>query len=404
MKILIIGVNTRHIACSARHFGHTVISLDSFGDIDLKSCCEKLLIWDMPDLYNFETDMVKSMLVPLIKSVLPVDCVVLGPGFEHEGNWIREITGSKVQLLNNPTHIINNVSDKVLIAEKLKSLNIPHPYTVPLDSIITPDDWKKEYPVVIKPRCGAGGMKNIPVEDKQDLISVLDEIKDQKDQYLIQEYVNGIITSVSVISTGKKAVAVAVNEHLAGVKGLTGMPFAYCGNITPYLGEYNEWMCRIAVDLALQMKLVGSIGVDFIISDNRQVVLEVNPRFQGSIDTVELSTGLNIFQAHYDAFNRILPEIEEPIGKYKCHSIRAIFFAPEKISISNDISNFLTHCFKQGIIADIPPEGTIFYENEPIVSYISSGNSKNEVINKARKFITDLRNVLLYSYRVNSED
>ncbi len=308
-------------------------------------------------------------------------------------------------MLNNPTHIINNVSDKVLIAEKLKKLNIPHPYTVPLNLIITPDDWKKEYPVVIKPRCGAGGMKNIPVEDKQDLISVLDEIKDYKDQYLIQEYVNGIIASVSVISTGKKALAVAVNEHLAGVKGLTGMPFAYCGNITPYLGEYNEWMCRIAVDLALQLKLVGSIGVDFIISDNRQVVLEVNPRLQGSIDTVELSTGLNIFQAHYDAFNGILPEIEEPIGKYKCYSIRTIFFAPEKISISNDISDFLMHYFEQGNIADIPPEGTIFYENEPIVSYISGGNSKNEVIHKAQKFITDLRKVLLYNkYRVNSED
>jgi hypothetical protein len=391
MKILIIGVNTRHIACSARQAGHIVFSLDSFGDIDLKSCCEKLLILDIPDLYDFETDKVKSRLVPLIKSMLPVDAVVLGPGFEHEGNWIREITESKVQLLNNSTHVFTNVSDKVLMAEKLKSLNIPHPYTVPMDLINIPDDWKKEYPVVIKPRCGAGGMKNIPVKDKHDLKLTIDEIKDYKDQYLLQEYVSGIIASVSVISTGKKAMTVAVNKHLAGVKGLTEMPFAYCGNITPYLGEYNEWMCRIAVDLALKMELVGSIGVDFIISDNRQVVLEVNPRIQGSIDTVELSTGLNIFQAHYNAFNGILPEIEEAPNKYKCYSIRTIFFTPNEISISDDIFNFLIQYFKQGKIADIPAKGTILHRNEPVVSFISDGNSKIEVIHKAQEFITDLK-------------
>jgi len=44
-----------------------------------------------------------------------------------------------------------------------------------------------------------------------------------------------------------------------------------------------------------------------MLTDKGVQVIEVNPRFQGSIDTIELSTGLSIFDAHIKSFDGELP-------------------------------------------------------------------------------------------------
>jgi predicted ATP-grasp superfamily ATP-dependent carboligase len=399
MKILIIGVNTRHIACSAKRAGHMVYALDSFSDMDLEACCEKLITWDMPDLYNLDLIRIKTDLIPLIRSILPVDAIVLGPGFEQQSDWIKEITGGKISVLNNPSHVFTRVSDKINIARKLKNLNLPHPDTVYLESITRPDDWISGYPAIIKPRCGAGGIKNILIRNNEDLATATGIIGDNRDQYILQKYIYGTIASVSVISSSKGGVGVAVNEHLAGIQWLTEMPFAYCGNITPHLDKYNEIICKIAVELALDLQLVGSNGIDFIITDNGPVVLEVNPRFQGSIDTIEMSTGINIFQAHYCAFNGKLPEIIDHNAKYKCYSIRAILFSPERLIINNELYDFLARCFIQGIAVDVPHEGSLIEKDRPLTSVIFSGSSRKEIIKKAEHLVSDLKNIIKVNRR-----
>jgi len=372
MKVLVIGVNTRHIACSASRAGYTVYTLGRFNDVDLKACSDRSVIHDMPDVHDLDL----PELIPLFRTLLPVDFIVLGPGFEHLGNWVEEITGN-VPVLNNPPHIFTNISDKAWLAKKLKILNLPHPFTVPLDSLKTPEEWTGGYPAIIKPRVGAGGMENRLVIDLKDLemaMNVLDS-----GQYLLQEYIKGTVTSVSIISTGKQAVAIAVNEQLAGIDTLTGMPFAYCGNITPYISEYNDWMRETSMNLAKELALVGSNGVDFIITDKGPVVLEVNPRFQGSIDTVERSTGLNIFRLHHESFKGKLPVC----GDSQCFSIKTIFFAPRRLVVEKRVYDYLVQCYNEGTAADVPSKGTVCEKDEPVVSFLLKGNSRMEVISQA---------------------
>jgi len=383
MKVLVIGVNTRHIACSASRAGYTVYTLGRFNDVDLKACSERSVIHDMPD--DHDPDL--QELAPLIRTLLPVDLIVLGPGFEHLGGWVEEITGN-VPVLNNPPNIFTSISDKAWLADKLKLLNLPHPFTVSLDSLKTPGDWTGGYPAIIKPRSGAGGMENKLVSNLEDLTMTMAVL--ECGQYLLQEYIKGTVASVALISTKKQAAAIAVNEQLAGIDTLTGMPFAYCGNITPYISEHNDWMRETSINLAKELELIGSNGVDFIITDKGPVVLEVNPRFQGSIDTVEQSTGLNIFRLHHESFQGKLPVY----GDSHCFSIKTIFFAPQRLVVEKRGYDYLVQCHNKGTAADIPSEGTVCEKDDPVVSFLSDGNSRMEVVRQAEQLVSGLIDII----------
>ena len=383
MKVLVIGVNTRHIACSASRAGYTVYTLGRFNDVDLKACSDRSVIHDMPDDHGPDL----PELAPLIRTLLPVDLIVLGPGFEHLGGWVKEITGN-VPVLNNPPNIFTSISDKAWLADKLKILNLPHPFTVSLDSLKTPGDWTGGYPAIIKPRFGAGGMENRLVSNLEDLTMTMAVL--ECGQYLLQEYIKGTVASVSLISTGEKAVAIAVNEQLAGIDTLTGMPFAYCGNITPYISEHNDWMRETSINLAKELKLIGSNGVDFIITDKGPVVLEVNPRFQGSIDTVERSTGHNIFRLHHESFLGKLPVC----GDSHCFSIKTIFFARQRLVVEKRGYDYLVQCHNEGTAADVPSEGTVCEKDDPVVSFLSDGNSRMEVVRQAEQLVSGLIDII----------
>ncbi|MCL7412812.1 MAG: ATP-grasp domain-containing protein [ANME-2 cluster archaeon] len=393
MKILIIGFNTRHIACSAARAGHTVHTMSTFNDIDLMECASKAVVCTIQDVHHMDLDEIAAATSPL----LPVDGVVLGPGFEHLAHWIRNIIDQKTPVFNNFPEIIANISNKVWLAHKLKEMDIRHPYTLPLDSITAQEDWTAGYPVMIKPITGAGGIENVLVHNACDLTKLLHEIGTNKDRYLIQEFVKGTLASVSVISTGQQAIAIAVNEQLAGLEWLTRMPFAYCGNITPYESDYSTLICNTSVKLAIEFQLMGSNGVDFIITEQGPVVLEINARFQGSIDTVENATGINVFQAHIDAFENILPAP----ARYRNYSIKTIFFASRKFTVSKKVYEYLLLCLKSGNGVDVPPEGTVVEINEPVVSFISCGDSRQQVVQQVNSFVARLVDIL---YKDNTED
>ncbi|MCL7475018.1 MAG: ATP-grasp domain-containing protein [Methanosarcinales archaeon] len=382
MRILIIGVNTRHIACSAARAGHTVHTISIFNDIDLMECASKAIVCNIPDVHNIDLDEIAAA----ISSLLPVDGVVLGPGFEHLEHWIRNIIDPEIPVFNNSPQIITNMSNKLWFAHKLKEMGIRHPYTLPLASIKTQEDWTAGYPATIKPITGAGGIENILVNDACDLTSLLHEIGTDKNRFLIQEFVKGTLASVSVISTGQQAVAIAVNEQLAGLGWLTRMPFAYCGNITPFESDYSTLMSDTAIKLAITFNLMGSNGVDFIITEQGPVVLEINARFQGSIDTVENATGINVFQAHIEAFENMIPARPS----YRQYTIKTIFFAPRRFTVGKKVYEYLLLCLKSGNGADVPPEGTMVNINEPVVSFISCGVSRQQVIQQVNNCVDGL--------------
>jgi predicted ATP-grasp superfamily ATP-dependent carboligase len=349
-KVIVIGNSVRSIACSARRAGYTVYALDRFGDVDTQKCATKAQIIE---------NMGEMELQCSIGSFGGADAIILGPGFEHL---------KFENALNNPEEIMEAAGNKSKLPKKLESMGIAHPVTELVD--------KAEgmiFPLMVKPKSGSGGMKNIVIRNNDEL-NLFRERKDSH-EFIAQEFVEGITCSASVISTGDEAVVVAVNEQLIGIPWLTKLPFAYCGNITPLETKFRQEMEEYSKQIALEFKLQGSNGIDFMLTDKGVKVIEVNPRFQGSIDTVELSTGLNVFDAHIKSFFGELPELREP----QCFAAKNILYADKKFVISKDISDTLVKYMNIGKAADIPRSGQEIHPDEPVTTILATARSRKMV-------------------------
>ena len=353
MKVLIIGNSVRSIACSAKRAGHIVHSIDNFGDLDTIKCS---------DIFEFLKSVSSKKLQEIASEM---DAVILGSEFGKL---------SLKNALNNKPDIMLKAGDKSKIAKKLKSMGIPHPETSSADKAHC-----LEYPLMIKPKLGSGGTRNTVVRNEEELLLFFE--KHAPDEYIVQEFISGIPCSASLVSTGKEASVISINEQLIGVPWLTGLPFAYCGNITPFHSQYNDLMTGYAKEIALEYGLLGSNGVDFIVSDKGPYVIEVNPRFQGSLDTVELATGINVFQAHVDSFSGILAEPRD----LKCFAAKAIVFGEKHGVVGTDLSNKLFECMDHNEAADIPRAGTVVLPDQPITTLLTTGNSRNAVLHRLRR-------------------
>jgi predicted ATP-grasp superfamily ATP-dependent carboligase len=349
MIILVIGISVRNIACSAARAGHKVIAMDSYCDVDLERCAEK---WAL-----ISHDFGEESLQECIDRSSP-DAVVLGPGLE-------EMSVKGVLVLNNTQWRIAQVSDKLWIARWLENRGFP---TIPTQ--ISVEGMGR--PAVIKPRKGAGGEGCRLIRDGNELKLEEGEI--------IQSFVEGLPASVSVIGNGRDAKAIAVNEQLIGASWTGAGGFRYSGNITP-LEAPSQGIARMAEEIVSELELVGSNGVDFLLTARGPVVVEVNPRFQGSLDTVELSMGVNVFKAHLDSFEGLLPAKIEP----RRTAGRAIIYADDDLRIEENLSGSV-----EGM-TDIPRVGSMIKKDDPIASIIALGTGREDVLCKLRDGATALR-------------
>ncbi len=363
MKVLVIANSARSLVCSAKRAGYTVFALDRFGDVDTGCCSDKVRVFkDGHELHE------------LADCFGEVDAVILGPGYEKL---------KFKNILNNPPAIMYEVSDKSKLPGKLLSMEIPHPETTSVE-----EANELGFPLMMKPKSGSGGMRNMVVRNEEEL-SFFKERSDAS-EFIAQEYIEGTPCSASIISSGEEAVVVALNEQLIGVPSLTGLPFAYCGNITPFYSKYNKEMVRYAKQIALEFGLVGSNGVDFIRTEKGIVVIEVNPRFQGSMDTVEPAFGINIFDAHVKSFAGELPSATDPA----CFAAKFIVYAAEKTVISRKISDTLKDCMEKGKAADIPQPGTIVSPDEPVTTVLATAGSRPAALEKVIKSSHALKSML----------
>ncbi|MDH5687997.1 MAG: ATP-grasp domain-containing protein, partial [Candidatus Bathyarchaeota archaeon] len=233
------------------------------------------------------------------------------------------------------------------------------------------------FPIVVKPVKDFGGAGIRKVENLEELEQIFEKLHCPQQEMVIQEYILGIAASVSVISSRNECSALTLNEQLMGLSefGQTE-PFGYCGNIVPLpTSDKISSVCKeLAERIVLHFELVGSNGVDFVISDDSvPYVIEVNPRFQGSLECVENVLGLNIVEAHVKACRRgLLPKVPNAISKF---CTRLILFAPRRLVVP-DLSRYTQ-------VRDVPLPGVVIEKGEPICSIIAEEKDRVSSFRKA---------------------
>ncbi len=357
MRILAVGHNVRQIATSASRAGHVVLAADCYCDLDLvDTVSEAKRLGCDPSVPSDLVRAAREVVQDTLDSFSP-DAVVLGSGLE-------DLVIKGVEVLNNPAQKVAQVSDKLWLARWLERKGYPT-----ISTALPEDKGELEgWPLMVKPRTGAGGWKNRLIWD--------DEDEDLGGDLVVQEWVEGKPASVSVLGDGCQALAVAVNEQMIGTQWLGARGFRYCGNLTPFEpldGSETAEMAEMGEEIVAELGLVGSNGIDFLVTDRGPVVVEVNPRIQGSLDSVELSTGMSIFQAHLLSFWGALPE--RPVH-YRRAAGRAILFADRDL-ITGDLCG--------DWVADVPRAGSIFRRDEPVVSILAAGKNGQDVMDLLRR-------------------
>ena len=359
-KILALGYSVRHIVCSGRRAGYEMYAADAFGDVDTRRCVEKY--------YPLDRFQLHAELKNLKEYVDRVDGLIIGSGFESaDFSFLNEEDQRKI--LGNAPEKTKEISNKAWFASRLDDLGILHPRTYTgkalAELIAEGKHIPLHYPVVAKPAYGGGGTANFLCKTEQELIRWIKKLPD----FLYQDFIKGQHASVSVLLSKRAAVAVSVNEQLLGVNALSAPgPFVYCGNISPFVTKFSDRVCELAEDLTSKLGLLGSNGVDFVITDDGPVVIEVNARLQGSLDTVERSTGLNLVDTHVNAVRGELPERVTA----KRYAVKAIVFAKQDGVV---MGNLKLEPDKEGIV-DIPEKGRIMKQGEPVATAIGVGDTR----------------------------
>jgi hypothetical protein len=136
----------------------------------------------------------------------------------------------------------------------------------------------------------------------------------------------------------------------------------------------------VAEKVISHFELVGSNGVDFVISEDTPFVIEVNPRFQGTLECVERVLDINLVEAHINACieDRIPPALEAT-----CYCTRLIIFAPFRCVVP-DLTNL-------EFVRDIPLPNIIVQEGEPLCSIVTGDKSGETSLSKAFSMVRDVK-------------
>jgi predicted ATP-grasp superfamily ATP-dependent carboligase len=299
------------------------------------------------------------------------DAILLSSGLDDEFRVLNEL--SKISMImGNPPEVIRSVRDRENFFEKLRHLKIHHPRTELSSDLYEAKIQAKDigYPIVLKPTKGFSGSGIRKVEDVENLEREYTHLASwSKGGVLIQKFVEGFHTSISFLASKHGTKVLTLNEQLLGLNEVFQLEsFGYCGNIVPLkVPESTYAKCQeLVATISEKFNLLGSNGIDLVVDkDGTPNLIEVNPRFQGTLECVEKVLGINLVSLHLEACQiGSLPRDIKP--KQFCS--RLILFAPQRLTVPD-----LT---RMTVVRDMPVPGSIIEEGQPVCSVISTGESR----------------------------
>jgi predicted ATP-grasp superfamily ATP-dependent carboligase len=390
--VMVVGFNSRPIACLAKQLDLRVIAVDYWGDLDIINCTDGLLtVIQQKHGEHLRHDFKKpicELLVDLAERGADrfgaVDFILLGSGLDDRPDLWARLARIAPVLGNSPEKIkvIRNPTKLFAIA---RGLGISCPRT---EKATSPEEaWeiakKIGSPVVLKPMGGSGGFRSRLGGDVEEVKKHFRDVAGESGEVWVQEFIRGVDASSSIVGNGSECSVVSVNEQLVGMERLgASKPFSYCGNIVPLKanGSVIERIRENSSALGKKLGLIGSNGFDFVIDSNKQLYLmEVNPRFQATLECIQSVSLLNLVEEHIKACCGELPKsVPEPKG----FAVKMIVFA-KKRGIIPDLSEVKS-------VFDISHPGVIVDKGDPICTVQVFAKQRNRAIKKAWRNILEI--------------
>jgi len=376
-KVGVVGLNSRAIAESAQRAGLEVYLAGYYRDTDLGLAEDRVFSMQQdslrPDLggeYSAGAlvDFAIEKLAGVVDSVIPTSAI--GCNFHLLRKLEREFG-----ILGNGSDRVERVKTWKSMEKILRDSGAEFPETVVVDSVDGLRDAIEQLglPAVLKSPYEGGGVSQHLLRDRAD-VENKEWAFEKREELLLQGYVAGIPVSASVLSGGENSLAVSVNRQLIAVNEFNaGKEFTYCGNLVPLDSEMNDEIAGLSERIISKAELVGSNGIDYILSGEKIYFMEINPRLQDTMECVERYRGVNLVEKHVDAINGNLERVE--FASDKCFG-KGIIFANGRMKVG--LSGAAD-------VADVPPDGSVIRAHEPICSVFAGGRDNGEVTNMLKK-------------------
>lgn len=190
--------------------------------------------------------------------------------------WAEESGGN---LLGPSSSAVQLCGDKLALAEWLQGHGIPTPLSQDLG---VPAEWQSySFPGILKPRDGAGSQATFLVRGTGELAAAERQSRAEgwMGEMIVQPFVAGRAVSIAFLMGPRQAVPLLPAEQHFSSDGR----FRYLGGTIPLAPDLAARAITLASRAVESVPgLHGYVGVDMVLSESGDFIIEINPRLTTS--------------------------------------------------------------------------------------------------------------------------
>ncbi|MCK5579993.1 MAG: carbamoyl-phosphate synthase large subunit, partial [Candidatus Omnitrophica bacterium] len=226
------------------------------------------------------------------------DGIIVQYGGQTPLNLARRLSAAGVPIIGTSVDSIDLAENRELFSEFVEKIGVQQPANDFANSAqeAVACAGRIGYPVLARPSYVLGGRAMRIVYDEPALLSFIEDAKDvsQGHPVLIDKFIEDAIeVDVDAISDGENVFVAGIMEHIenAGIHSGDSACVLPPHTISEELiDQIKEYTCSIALGL----KVIGLLNIQFAVKGSKILVLEVNPRASRTVPFVSKATGISL--------------------------------------------------------------------------------------------------------------
>lgn len=233
----------------------------------------------------------------------------------------KSLSDMGVKILGTQEVDMDRAEDRKEFDEALNNCGILRPKG---STIYTVEEAKKVannlgYPVLVRPSYVLGGQGMAIAYDDKEITEYVNEINqiEQEHPILVDKYILGREVEVDAICDGDDVLIPGIMEHLerAGVHSGDSISVYPTQNVSK---EHENKIIEYTTKIAKELNIIGILNIQFIISDGKVYIIEVNPRSSRTVPYISKVTNLPMIDIATNVIlGKKLKDLRYGTGLYK---------------------------------------------------------------------------------------
>lgn len=227
-----------------------------------------------------------------------VEGVMVQFGGQTAINLAEPLAQAGLKVFGTPLEAIDQAEDREMFYQMLRKLSIPH---IPGQGVASMEEAMQVaetigYPVLLRPSYVIGGQGMVVAYNAEELAQTISGwLNDQQAHMsfplLVDKYISGMEIEVDAVCDGEDVLIPGIFEHVekAGIHSGDSMALFPSPSLT---AQQKETVADYTAKIAREMKAVGLINIQLVVSGDVIYVLEVNPRASRTVPITSKVTGV----------------------------------------------------------------------------------------------------------------